>query len=137
MSMAHSRARSNPDAALPGPVLVIDDDVAVRRALKFALETEGLDVRLYSGPAELLGEVALPAAGCLVVDYSMPAMNGIEMVAALHHRHVVLPVILIAARVDTELRARAARAGIDRVLEKPLSDGALIDSIRSALTAQG
>ncbi|WP_348644585.1 response regulator [Starkeya sp. ORNL1] len=116
---------------------MIDDDVAVRRALKFALETEGLDVRLYSGPAELLDEVALPAAGCLVVDYSMPAMNGIEMVAALHHRHVVLPVILIAARVDTELRARAARAGIDRVLEKPLSDGALIDSIRSALTAQG
>lgn len=122
---------------LTGPVLVIDDDVAVRRALKFALEAEGLDVRLYGGPAELLGEASLPAAGCLVVDYSMPAMNGIEMVTALHGRHVELPVILIAAHVDAELRARAARAGIRRVLEKPLSDGALVDNIRSALIAGG
>jgi len=121
-------------SAAPGPILVVDDDFAVRRALKFALEMEGLNVKLYEGPAELLNDVALPANGCLVVDYNMPLMNGIELVAALHRRRVDLPVILIAGRVNNELRSRAARAGIGRVLEKPLSDGALMDNIRSALT---
>lgn len=119
-----------------GPILVVDDDAAVRHALKFALEMEGLNVRLYDGPADLLGDKALPASGCIVVDYNMPAMNGIEMIDALHGRDVELPVILIAGRVNAELRRRAARSGIRRVLEKPLSDGALIDNIRSALTAQ-
>lgn len=112
-------------------ILVVDDDRAVRSALKFALEAEGYDVRLYEGPAALLGATDLPESGCLVVDYSMPAMNGIEMVRTLHGRHVNLPAILIAASVDNELRRRAGRAGIGRVLEKPLTDGALMDSIRS------
>ena len=120
--------------AAPGPILVVDDDFAVRRALKFALEMEGLDVKLYDGPRELLSDAALPVNGCLVVDYNMPLMNGIELVDALHRRSVDLPVILIAGRVNNELRSRAARAGIRRVLEKPLSDGALMDNIRSALT---
>lgn len=120
-----------------GPILVVDDDSAVRNALKFALETEGLNVLLYKGAAELLSEEVLPAHGCLVVDYDMPTMNGIEMIDALHTRHVELPVILIAARVNAELRSRAERAGVRRVLEKPLSDGALMDNIRSALTVQG
>ena len=116
----------------PGPILVVDDDSAVRKALKFALETEGLEVRLYESPAALLRDTALPLRGCLVVDYSMPVMNGIELADVLHGRLVELPVILIASRVDAELRRRAQRAGIAWVLEKPLSDSALLDSIRSA-----
>lgn len=120
----------------PGPILVVDDDRAVRNALKFALEAEGYDVQLYAGPAELLRDASLPLSGCLVVDYSMPSMNGIEMMHTLHSRQVRLPAILIAARVDNELRRRAGHAGIGKVLEKPLSDGALMDSIRSVLAFQ-
>ena len=64
----------------PGPVLVVDDDAAVRNSLKFALELEGLNVRLYGSGDELLTEEDLPASGCLVIDYYMPAMNGVELV---------------------------------------------------------
>jgi FixJ family two-component response regulator len=116
-----------------GPILVVDDDSAVRQALRFALETEGMRVQLYDGPAAILAADDLPAKGCLVVDYSMPVMNGIELVEALHRRSVGLPVILIASRVSNDMRARAARSGIRQVLEKPLIDGALVDTIRSAL----
>ena len=58
----------------PGPVLVIDDDAAVRNSLKFALELEGLDVRLYEGGEGILADADLPSNGCLVVDYFMPRM---------------------------------------------------------------
>lgn len=118
-----------------GPVIVVDDDDAVRRSLKFALELEGLSVRLYGGGGQLLAEIDLPARGCLVIDYYMPGIDGVELVARLRRRHVVLPAILITGRASADLRRRAALAGFQRVLEKPLEDSALIDSIRHALAA--
>ncbi len=119
----------------PGPVIIIDDDAAVRDSLKFALELEGLDVRLYQGGEELLAARDLPAHGCLVVDYYMPVMNGVELIDRLRGRHVDLPAILITAKATQDLRDRAARSGVREVLEKPLEDGMLVDSIRHALSA--
>ena len=117
-------------------VLLVDDDAAVRQSLKFALELEGLDVRLYDGGPELLAERELPPSGCLVLDYKMPAMDGLEVLARLRARHVAMPTLLITSHADPALRDRAA-AGIRRVVEKPLSDSVLIDSIRDALGAAG
>jgi FixJ family two-component response regulator len=117
----------------PGPVIIVDDDDAVRNSLKFALEMEGLDVRAFDGGGALLAAVDLPANGCLVVDYYMPIMNGIELVNRLRRRHIELPAILITAKATDAMRQNAARAGIRQVLEKPLDDSSLIDSIRGAL----
>jgi two-component system response regulator FixJ len=116
-----------------GPVIVVDDDAAVRNSLKFALELEGLQVRLYEGGDELLSDVDLPLRGCLVVDYHMPAMDGVELVGRLRRRQVALPAILITAKATDDMRQRAAVAGIRDVLEKPLDDSSLLDSIRGAL----
>jgi FixJ family two-component response regulator len=118
----------------PGPVIVVDDDAAVRQSLKFALELEGLKVRLYEGADELLAEPELPESGCLVVDYYMPQMNGVELIDRLRRRFVKLPAILITARATNEMRQRAALSGFQRVIEKPLEDGTLVGSIRGALT---
>jgi two-component system, LuxR family, response regulator FixJ len=116
-----------------GTVLIVDDDAAVRSSLKFALEVEGLSVRLYDGPSALLADENLPSCGCLVVDYLMPGMDGLQLVAALRARNVLLPAILITVRANKQLLRFAAKSGFSCVLEKPLSDGALIESIRSAL----
>lgn len=116
-----------------GTVLIVDDDAAVRSSLKFALEIEGLVVRLYTGPVALLADEDLPESGCLVIDYRMPGMDGLQLVEALKAREVALPVILITGRANKQLRRFAACLGISYVLEKPLSDGALIESIRLAL----
>lgn len=120
-----------------GPVLVVEDDDAVRNALQFALEMEGLEVRTYAGGFQLLAEPSLPAQGCLVVDYYMPVMTGIALVEYLRRRHVNLPAILITAKATEEMRRNAARAGIRQVLEKPLEDSSLIDSVRDALLEHG
>lgn len=114
-------------------VLVVDDDAAVRAALKFALEVEGFRVRLYDGPEAVLADDRLPAHGCLVVDYRMPGIDGIELVEMLRGRGIALPAILISARVTRQLRALALRSGLTDVVEKPLSDAALVECIRRAL----
>lgn len=114
-------------------VLVVDDDAAVRAALKFALEVEGFRVQLYAGPEAVLADANLPKRGCLVIDYRMPGIDGIELVDRLRKRDVALPAILISGRVNKQLRCLAARVGLVQVLEKPLSDATLVESIRSAL----
>jgi FixJ family two-component response regulator len=118
---------------LTGPVIVVDDDSAVRHSLKFALELEGLSVRLFKDSAELLASSDLPRNGCFVIDYNMPGMTGIELVGKLRQRQIHNPAILIASQVNKELQGRAARSGFLRVPEKPLHDSELLDSIHTAL----
>ncbi|WP_246205812.1 response regulator transcription factor [Microvirga arsenatis] len=118
---------------LAGPVIVVDDDDAVRNSLKFALELEGLSVRLFKDGAELLAVPDLPRGGCYVIDYNMPGMTGIELVRKLRQRQIDSPAILIASQVNEDLHGRAARSGFRSVLEKPLHDSELLDSIQAAL----
>jgi FixJ family two-component response regulator len=117
----------------PGLVLVVDDDAAVRDSLKFSLELEGLTVRVYPDGDALLQDDDLPDEGCLVVDFYMPVMNGVDLVRSLRRRRIELPAILITAKATSDMRRRAERAGIRAVLEKPLEDSALLDNIRGAL----
>ena len=63
----------------------------------------------------------------------MPGMDGLQLMETLRARDVVLPAILITGRANKQLHRFAEMAGIGSVLEKPLSDGALVESIRSAL----
>ena len=121
--------------AVKETVVVVDDDAAVRAALKFALEVEGFNVLLYDGPRAILAADKLPERGCLVVDYRMPAIDGIELIVELRRRNVVLPAILISARVTKGLRDLARGSGLTRVLEKPRSDSALVENIRDALAS--
>ena len=122
-------------SAVSETVLLVDDDAAVRAALKFALEVEGFRVQLYDSPQAVLADHNLPKRACLVVDYRMPGIDGIELVDRLRRQNVALPAILISGRVSKGLRDLAARSGLTCVLEKPLSDTALVENIRGALGA--
>lgn len=112
-------------------VVVVDDDLALRSSLKFALELEGFSVRTYADASALLDD-GLPAAGCLVIDQKLPGMSGLELLHHLRLRHVLLPVILITTHPTRALLAQAAMAGV-RVIEKPLLTNALTDGIREAM----
>lgn len=116
-------------------VLVVDDDMAVRESLKFALELEGLCIRTCSGGPELLNDPDLPRAKCVILDYSMPGMDGFEVMAELGARDCRVPVILITSRATAGLRRRATAAGVRHVVEKPLLDSALMESLEDILGA--
>ncbi len=125
-----TQARS--DAAAPGrrPVFVVDDDPAVLQSLAFSLGTEGYDVSIYRNAKALLGVDALPARGCLIIDYILPDMDGLELARRLRARGIGLPVILITTNPGRTLLRRASAAGI-RVVEKPL----LSDTLSEAVSA--
>jgi two-component system response regulator FixJ len=112
-------------------VLVIDDDQAVRNSLKFSLEIEGFTVRAYSGANDVLNETEIFDAGCLIIDYKLPEMNGLEMLHRLRDRHVSAPAILITSAPNAAVRQRAAEAGV-LIIEKPLLGNALMESVRNA-----
>ena len=137
--MCSARGRPRATVELPDMtkrrdlVLVVDDDAAVRQSLKFALELEGLAVHTFGSGAELLRYPELRQARCLVLDYKMPEMDGFAVLDRLAARGVLLPVILITPNAMDGVRTRARVAGVRHVLEKPLSDGALLDSISQVL----
>ena len=112
-------------------ILVVDDDAGVRDSLKFTLEIEGFEVRVYSSAQELLNENSLPAFSCLVTDYHMPAMTGLELVDQLRDRRVSMPAILMTSLPNEILRNRAAAAGIS-IVEKPVVGSRLLDFLREA-----
>jgi two-component system, LuxR family, response regulator FixJ len=110
-------------------VLVVDDDLAVRESLKFALGLEGMKVRVCGSGAELLVHPDLRQARCLVLDYKMPSMDGFEVIAHLAAQKIDVPVILITSAVTVAIRKRANALGVESVVEKPLLDAALTDAI--------
>lgn len=112
-------------------VLLVDDDQAVRESLKFTLEVVGFEVRTYESARQLLNDASIPLSSCVVTDYHMPEMNGLELVDELRKRHVSLPAVLVTAFPSTDVRNRAAEAGI-AVLEKPVFGNRLVDSIQQA-----
>jgi two-component system response regulator FixJ len=113
-------------------ILVVDDDEAVRDSLKNMMKSEGFEVRAFSNGHDLLNEASLPALGCLVVDYHMPAMNGLELVSALRGRGVSIPAILITGNPTEYMRHRAAAIAV-LVVEKPWLGSDLLDCVREAV----
>jgi two-component system, LuxR family, response regulator FixJ len=116
-------------------ILVVDDDSAVRDSHKFSLELEGFEVRTYSNPAEFLNEDNLPESGCLIVNYQMPGMNGLQLVARLRDRQFSMPIILVTGYSNDNLRKRAAIAGVS-IVEKPFLKHRLVDCVRRAFDGQ-
>jgi FixJ family two-component response regulator len=112
-------------------VVIVDDDAALLSSLKFALEFEGFAIQAYPDAQAVLESAAdTSTAECMVVDYKLPGMNGLELVRELRARGITTPAILITTAPGIVLRDRAARAGV-AIVEKPLLGNALTESIRN------
>lgn len=121
----------------PPLILITADDQAVCEALQFALRLEGLSVHTHCEAAALLTDPNLPTATCVIVDDHRPYLDGFELLKQLRGRDIEVPVILLTHHATSRLRARAAGAGVQTVLEKPLLDNILVDSIRTILAHDG
>jgi len=116
-------------------VTIVDDDEAVRHSLQALLEAAGLPVDAYPTGEDFLAAAAATTGdrGCVILDQHLPGLDGIEILERLRESGSRTPVILISARFDPPTRARAAQAGALVLLEKPLRERTLLDSIERAL----
>lgn len=114
-------------------VHVVDDDVAVRDALRWLLEGEGYAVRTFASAEQFLAEYADEPPGCAVVDLRMPGMSGLDLQETLARRHVRLALVFVTAHGDVPLAVTAMRRGAVDFVEKPFSDEQLVDAVRRAL----
>lgn len=115
------------------PVHVVDDDAAVRHALRWLLEGEGLVVKTYASAEEFLAKFSNDRAGCAVVDLRMPGMSGLDLQETLARRHVRLPLVFVTAHGDVPLAVTAMRRGAVDFVEKPFTDEHLVEAVRRAL----
>jgi two-component system response regulator FixJ len=111
---------------------IVDDDPAVRNSLKFSLELEGLQVGVFANALELLDACDLDRFQCLVIDYNMPGMDGLDLVTRLRAMQFAAPVILITSGPSRALIARAERAKVE-IVEKPLLGNTLLERIGEAV----
>ena len=113
-------------------VVVVDDDPAVLSSLEFSLQVDGFEVQTYGNGNDLLRQGQLPAHGCVIIDYFLPGMNGLELAHRLRERNVSLPIILITTHPNRLLRQSAAAEGIE-IVEKPLLGNLLSERVRAAV----
>ena len=111
-------------------VIIVEDDAALLNSLKFSLELEGFAIRAYSDAEAALESADAAKGACLVVDYKLPGMNGLELLRELRARGIAAPAILITTAPGAALKDWAARAGV-AIVEKPLLGNALSESIRN------
>jgi FixJ family two-component response regulator len=114
-------------------VYVVDDDQGVLGSLRFLLETDGFEVRTFRSGLALLDSLDDGRADCIVVDYKMPGMNGIDLALRLRERKVKTPVVMITGYPDESISSRAAAVGVRHVVLKPHLEESLVFHIRGAL----
>lgn len=115
-------------------VAAVDDDFRVRESLESLLESAGYAPVLFSSAEEFLASGELAAATCVITDVRMPGMDGIELHRRIKLERPTLPVILISARHDPEIRQTAIDEGAVDVLYKPFDAADLLKVIEAALT---
>jgi two-component system, LuxR family, response regulator FixJ len=118
-------------------IYVVDDDPGVLGSLRFLLETDGFDVETFRNGPALLNAIASKRADCLVIDYKMPSIDGIDLASRLRGRHITTPIILITGYPDDNIPAKAAVAGVYDVLLKPHIEDSLVARIRSVIQDSG
>lgn len=114
-------------------IFVVDDDSAVRDALKLLLRSVGQAVETFGSGQEFLDAYGEDRAGCLVLDIRMPGMSGLELQQKLNERHSILPIIFITGHGDVPMAVEAMQAGAVDFIQKPFRDQDLIDRINQAL----
>jgi FixJ family two-component response regulator len=113
-------------------VFVVDDDISVRESLELLIKTAGWQPETFASPREFLSRPRVTVPCCLVLDVSLPGLNGLELQQQLGERSD-MPIIFITGYGDVPMTVRAMKAGAVEFLTKPFKDDVLIDAIRGAI----
>lgn len=118
----------------PSRLILVEDDENVRRAMTMLLRARGYHIDTYRSGTEFLMTHAAHGGDCLLIDYKMPRIDGLEVMRRLRAEQDQTPGIMITGFYSESLRQRALDAGYSEILEKPAMPGALVAMIKTALS---
>lgn len=114
-------------------VFVVDDDVSVRESLELLIQNEGWQAETFASAQEFLDHPRAAIPSCLILDVSLPGLNGLELQERVAAERTDLPIIFITGHGDIPMTVRAMKAGAVEFLTKPFSDDVLLSAVRRAL----
>lgn len=114
-------------------VFVVDDDISVRESLEFLIRNEGLGVETFESAQEFLARPRALVPSCLVLDVSMPGLNGLDLQRLVAIERHDMPIIFITGHGDIPMTVQAMKAGAIEFLTKPFTDTDLISAIWNAV----
>lgn len=116
-------------------IAVVDDDESFRMALVDSLRSLGYGARGFASAEDFSAWEADASCNCVITDIHMPGMSGLDLARQLTTRRRGVPVVMVTARSDLGLDARAAGTGAICLLRKPFKTDAVIDCLKKALKA--
>lgn len=136
MNLARARGYELGSASMPPAsplVFVVDDDVSVRESLQLLIQNEGWQAETFASAQEFLDHKRVALPSCLILDVSLPGLNGLALQERVAAERTDLPIIFITGHGDIPMTVRAMKAGAIEFLTKPFSDEVLLTAIRQAL----
>lgn len=126
-------ARPSADSSPEPVVFVVDDDVSVRESLESLIRWEGWRVETFASAREFLSHTPERVPSCLVLDVSLPDLNGLDVQRAIAVDRNDMPIIFITGYGNIPMTVQAMKAGAVEFLTKPIENDALLHAIRSAI----
>jgi FixJ family two-component response regulator len=134
--MNADRRQDSSAIATPGPkpiVYVVDDDVSLRESLQAIVEESGFHSEVFASAEEFLKHSRQHLPGCLILDVSLPDLNGLEVQRLMGAGQTALPIVFITGHGDIPMSVEAMKAGATEFLTKPFSPQALLAAVVSAV----
>ncbi len=114
-------------------VFVVDDDISVRESLQLLIQCEGWHPETFASAQEFLDNPRVLVPSCLVLDVSLPGLDGLDLQKCVAVERPDMPIIFITGYGDVPTTVRAMKAGAVEFLTKPFSDDSLLNAIRQAI----
>jgi len=132
-SSAPSQSKSSPKSHATPIVFVVDDDISVRESLELLIRSEGWEPETFASAQEFLARPRALVPSCLVLDVSLPGLNGLELQKRVAVERTDMPIIFITGFGDVPMTVQAMKAGAAEFLTKPFGDDVLVSAIRNAI----
>src|SRR5437879_8028073 len=132
-SSATGQSKSSPKSRATPIVFVVDDDISVRESLELLIRSEGWQPETFESAQEFLAHPRALVPSCLVLDFSLPGLNGLELQKRVAVERTDMPIIFITGFGDVPMTVQAMKAGAVEFLTKPFSDEVLLSAIRQAI----
>ena len=114
-------------------MFVVDDDISVRESLELLISHEGWPPETFATAEAFLARPQAPVPSCLVLDVTLPDLNGLDLQQRIAADRVEMPIIFITGYGDVPMTVRAMKAGAVEFLTKPFGDEVLLSAIRGAI----